>query len=217
MATVMTATGPVQSDQLGFTLTHEHLFGDFSTGPYQWTKTLYQTEVVYEELMRFKNAGGTTIVDMTNGGLREIDPGVFPTKQPVAVRDMAGRTGLNVVMGAGWYREPYYDPYVYRAKTDQIAEDIVRELTEGIDGTDIRAGIIGEIGAEHPTWILPQEERVLRAAARAQKRTGVTLATHTSKGPVGLYQLDLLEGGRGGPTQGHHRPCQSTRRPRIPR
>lgn len=193
MATVMTATGPIASDQLGFTLTHEHVFADFSTGPYQWSNTLYQPEVVYEELMRFKNAGGSTVVDMTSGGIREIDPAVFPWKQPEAVKEMAERTGLTIVLGTGWFREPFYDPYVYQARTDQIADDIVRDLTEGIDGTDVRAGVIGEIGAEHSTWILPQEERVLRAAARAQKQTGVSLATHASAGPVGLYQLDLLE------------------------
>ena len=193
MATVTTATGPIPAEQLGFTLTHEHVYADFSTGPYQWTNTLYQPDVVYEELMRFKNAGGTTVVDMTNGGIRELDPAIFPWKQPVAVKEMAERTGLNIILGTGWFREPYYNPYVYQAKTNQIAEDIVSDLTNGIDGTDICAGIIGEIGAEHSTWILPQEERVLRAAARAQKQTGVSLSTHSSNGPVGLYQLDILE------------------------
>jgi phosphotriesterase-related protein len=104
---------------------------------------------------------------------------------------MAERSGLNVVLGCGWYREPYYEPYLYRWKTDQIAEQMGRDIAEGIDDTGVRAGIIGEIGA-HFTWISPVEERVLRAAARAQKKTGVTLTLHSTRAPLGLDQLDIL-------------------------
>ena len=77
-------------------------------------------------------------------------------------------------------------------RTDQIAEEMVTDLTEGIDGTDVRAGIIGEIGA-HFNWLSAIEERVLRAAARAQIKTGVGLTTHATRGPQGLEQLDVLQ------------------------
>ena len=117
-------------------------------------------------------------------------------KHAVAVRDMAIKTGLNVVLGCGWYRETYYEPRLWRMKTDEIAEEMVRDLTEGIDGTDVRAGVIGEIGA-HFNWLSAIEERVLRAAARAQLKTDVALTTHATRGPQGLEQLDVLQtGGR---------------------
>ena len=105
---------------------------------------------------------------------------------------MAKRTGLNIILGSGWYRETYYWPYVHQTTTDQIAADIERELTEGIDGTDVKAGIIGEIGCRRP-WISAAEERMLRAAARAHKKTGATIATSCLRGPTGRDQLNILE------------------------
>lgn len=182
----MTVTGPIPADQLGFTLIHEHLFLDLMRDDWSNDNFLNDPDLTYQELMRYKDAGGVSLVDQTSGGLRGND------QHPLAIREMAERTGLNIVLGCGWYRETYYDPRLWREKTDQIAEHIEREVTEGIEGTDVRAGFIGEIGA-HFTWLSPVEERVLRAAARAQKRTGVTLGTHATRGPVGLDQLDILE------------------------
>ena len=113
-------------------------------------------------------------------------------KHALAVRDMAERTGLNIILGAGWYREPYYEDRLYRMKTDEIADELVRDVEQGIDGTDVRAGLLGEIGV-HFTWVSPVEERMFRAVARAHKQTGVSIATHALMWPVGLDQLDILE------------------------
>ena len=188
----MTVNGPISPAQLGFTLVHEHLFLDLMRDNWSGNNFLNDPELTYQELMRYKNAGGVTLVDQTSGGLTENDQMVLPIKHPLAVRQVAERTGLNIVLGCGWYRETYYEKYLWRAKTDQIAEEIERDLTSGLAGTDVRAGIIGEIGA-HFTWLSPVEERVLRAAGRAQKRTGVALTTHATRGPVGLDQLDILQ------------------------
>jgi len=192
MGTVMTVTGPIPSDRLGFTLVHEHVFLDLTRDVSGKMSLLNDPELAYRELMRYKDAGGVTLVDQTTGGLRGHDHDILPVKHALAVRAMAERTGLQIVLGAGWYREPYYDRRLYRARTDQIAEELVRDLTEGIEGTDVRAGLLGEIGA-HFTWVSPVEERVFRAVARAQKRTGVSIATHALHSPVGLDQLDILE------------------------
>lgn len=191
MPEVMTVSGPISSDQLGFTLIHEHLFLDLRRDELSVDKLLNDPELAYQELMLYKNAGGVTLVDQTSGGLTESDQQILPIKHPLTVREMAERTGLNIVLGCGWYRETYYDQSLWRKKTDEIAGEMVRDLTEGLDGTDVRAGIIGEIGA-HFNWLSPVEERVLRAAARAQKKTGVMLTTHAIGGPVGLDQLDIL-------------------------
>ena len=191
MREVMTVSGPISSDQLGFTLIHEHLFLDLRRDGWSGDNLLNDPELAYQELMPYKNAGGVTLVDQTNGGLTENDQQILPIKHPLAVREMAERTGLNIVLGCGWYRETYYDRSLWRKKTDEIAEEMVSDLTVGLDGTNVRAGIIGEIGA-HFNWLSPVEERVLRAAARAQKKTGVMLTTHATWGPVGLDQLDIL-------------------------
>ena len=192
MPTVMTVTGPVEASDLGFTLVHEHIFLDMMRDEWSVDRFLNDPELAYRELMLYKEAGGVTVVDQTNGGLRGNDQFLLPVKHAEGVRQVAERTGLNIVLGSGWYREKYYEPYLWRAKTDQIAEEIVTELTEGIEGTGIRAGIIGEIGSQL-NWVSPVEERVFRAAARAHKATGVTVSTHTAWGPVGLDQLDILD------------------------
>jgi len=183
MATVMTVTGPVPADQLGLTLMHEHLFLDLTKDTWTNNNFLTDPDLTLQELQRYKDAGGVTLVDQPHRGLG---------RDPLAVKDMAERSGLNIVLGSGWYREPYYEPYLYRWKTDRIAEQITRDVAEGIDDTGVRAGIIGEIGA-HFTWISPVEERMLRAAARAQTKTGVTLTLHATRAPLGLDQLDILK------------------------
>ena len=195
---IMTVTGPISPDQLGFTLIHEHIFLDLMRDTWDGKGYLNDPEIAENELRLYKDAGGVTLVDQTSGGLREndqdllFDENLNHVKHAVAVRDMARKTGLNIVLGCGWYRETYYEPRLWRMKTDEIAEEMVRDLTEGIDGTDVRAGIIGEIGA-HFNWLSAIEERVLRAAARAQMKTGVGLTTHATRGPQGLEQLDVLQ------------------------
>ena len=192
MGTVMTVTGPIPSDRLGLTLTHEHLFVDLTRDIAGRSSLLNDPELAYRELMRYKDAGGVTLVDQTTRNLHHNDHQLLPVKHPIAVRQLAERTGLNIVRGAGWYREPYYDQRLHRMKTDEVAEELVRDITEGIDGTDVRAGILGEIGANF-TWVSPVEERVFRAVARAHKKTGVSIATHATEWSVGLDQLDILE------------------------
>lgn len=192
MGTVMTVTGPMSSEELGFTSMHEHIYSDLTRDVWGPNNLQNNPELAFRELMHFKDAGGASLVDQTCGGLRGHDHDLLPVKHAVAIRQLAEKTGLNIILGAGWYREPYYEERVYRMKTDQIAEELVGELVEGIDGTDVRAGILGEIGA-HFTWVSPAEERVFRAVGRAQKQTGVLVSTHALFSPVGLDQLDILE------------------------
>ena len=97
-------------------------------------------------------------------------------------------------MGAGWYREAYYpaEALIDRRSVDDLADEIVRDATDGVGASGIRAGIIGEIGTDKP-WLSAQEERVHRAAARAAKRTGLAITTHAVQSSVGLDQLTAFE------------------------
>ncbi len=180
--TVMTVCGPVPADQLGFTLIHEHLLLDLMRDAWIGNHILNDPDLAALELQQYRDAGGVTLVDQTNRGLAQ---------DPLAVKSIAERTGVQVILGCGWYRETYYEAYLNRWKTDQVADQMVADITEGIDGTGVRAGIIGEIGA-HATWVSPAEERVLRAAGRAHKRTGLTITLHATRGPHGLDMLDIL-------------------------
>ncbi len=180
---VVTVLGPVPADQLGVTLTHEHLILDLCRVTRDASQVLNEVPLAIQELGYFGRAGGATVVEVTNRGLG---------RNPGALVEIARATGLNVVMGAGWYREPFYDRSIYERTTNAIADEIVRDLMVGVDDTSIRAGIIGEIGAD-VHYVSPAEERVLRATARAHEQTGVTITTHGVRSPVGLAQLDILE------------------------
>ena len=182
LSEVMTVTGPAAPRDLGFTLMHEHIFLSLLPDHLDPDRVLDDPEVARMELRRYREAGGVTLVDQTCRGLEQ---------RPEAVRRMSEETGLRIVIGCGWYREPFYAPRLYRETANEIADEMIRDITEGIDGTGVRAGIIGELGA-HDTWVSPAEERVLRAGARAHLQTGVTMTTHGLFAPVGLDQLDIL-------------------------
>jgi phosphotriesterase-related protein len=182
---VVTVLGPIDPATIGNTLTHDHVlidaFGLFGDSSYAWI--LDDEDVMARELERFKAAGGSTIIDPTNGGLH---------RQPEGMRRLARRTGLNLVMGTGWYRERCYPGYIREEMPDQLADRMVRDLVIGQDGTDVRAGFIGEIGTERG-FITPAQERVFRAAGRAHRRTGVPILTHTTHfGELAVEQLALL-------------------------
>jgi len=179
---VMTVTGPISPDELGVVLPHEHVFIDL-VREYRGSGLLNDEELAREEIGDVKAAGGRTLVDLTTDEIG---------RDPVALRRVSEATGISIVMGCGHYRDPYLDrSWFDRMDVDAIADDIVHDITEGVGGTGIRAGIIGEIGADRH-YISAAEERSFRAAARAHLRTGVTINTHAARWPVGLAQLRLL-------------------------
>jgi predicted metal-dependent phosphotriesterase family hydrolase len=187
MAHVQTVLGPVDPAALGVTLPHEHtqiaLWHIESRWDY-WQLTR-DAELIATELRAFRDAGGGTIVDLTL-------PGVG--RDPAWLQDVARATGLNVVMGCGWYRTAYYPPelLVDRRSVDSLADELVREIDDGVGDSGVRPGIIGEIGTDKP-WLSALEERVHRAAARAARRTGLALTTHAVMSAVGLDQLTIFE------------------------
>lgn len=179
---VMTVTGPVSGDQLGVVLPHEHIFFNHMK-EYRGDGLMEDEELAVLEVSAAVRAGVRTIVDTTNRDLG---------RQPEKTRRVAQRLGLNIVLGSGWYRHPFIDTAYFDSRsTDDVAADIVHDLEVGIAGTDVRAGIIGEIGCDR--HITSHEERSFRAAARAHLRTGVTITTHAARWPIGLAQLDILE------------------------
>ncbi len=179
----MTVRGPVPAAEIGVTLPHEHIFINLIR-EYRGEGLLNDHALAVTEVTRFQDAGGSTLVDCTNLGLQ---------RDPLALRRVSEETNLNVVMGCGLYRDPYIDrDWLDRTSTDELTELIVHDIEVGADSTDVRAGIIGEIGADK-WYISTSEERSFRAAARAQLRTGLAITTHAARWPIGSAQLDLLE------------------------
>ncbi len=183
---VQTVDGPVDPDELGFTLTHEHVFLEmWATDGQGFVGQLRDEDVLVAELAAFRAAGGSCLVDQTPGGAG---------RDPLGLRRMTARTGLKIVTGCGWYTEPFYPPGddLARRSVNTIADQLVREISDGFGDTGVRPGIIGEIGASQG-WLSPLEERVHRAAARAQLRTGLPLATHTLHHAAGAAQMALFD------------------------
>lgn len=184
---VMTVSGPIPPDRIGFTLPHEHTGIHLWHVPERWdTWELTPDEIgIADELRDFRRRGGSTLVDLTL-------PGVG--RDPERLRRLASRSGVQLVMGCGWYRESYYpaEALIARRSVDDLARELVAEFTDGVAGTGVRPGIIGEIGTDKP-WVSPAEERVHRAAARAARDTGMAISTHAIQSPVGVDQLRIFE------------------------
>jgi len=202
---VWTVTGEVEPAELGITLPHEHLFIDLSdhrreppepirrqvealgldleaepslaTLGYLRRDALWSgrnhriddPELLASELTLAALAGVGTIVDAT---------GILPTRDPEANRRLSERSGVRIVAGSGYYRASAHPLGLGERSVSEIESLLMTEVTEGIDGTGIRAGVLGELGTSG-TELHPVEERVLEAAARVSASTGVPMLVHT--------------------------------------
>lgn len=209
---VKTVCGELGRDQLGTVTTHEHVLLDL-TGFYQelpvpgiedpatqkvemWNLgilsrdcyalrdnlLLVDEEVQAEELARFRDAGGDTVVDASLPGIG---------RDPEALRRISEKTGLNIIMGTGFYVGDTHPKELAGMSDREVADLMVKELTEGVDGTGICAGYIGEIGISE---IFDDKERkILRAAALAQLDTGVAINVHINPWTTnGIEAADIL-------------------------
>ena len=195
MTHVQTVLGLIAPEELGFTLPHEHTQIALWQIPSRWDywQLTRDEPVILEALAAYRAAGGRSLVDLT---ATEVG------RDPDWLAGLARASGLNIVMGCGWYRTAYYpaDALIDRRSVEDLADELVREVTDGVGATGIRPGIIGEIGTDKP-WLTAQEERVHRAAAQAARRTGLAITTHGVLSPVGLAQLRVLEAEGADPTR----------------
>jgi 5-phospho-D-xylono-1,4-lactonase len=179
---VMTALGPIEPGDLGLTLHHEHVVcKPLDVGTDDPDLMLDDPARSLAELEDAFNVGLRAIVDMTPVDYgRDLDD----------VTWVARRSPVHLVLVTGHHKERHAEPFVGDATVDEIAARNVRELTEGIDGTAVKAGAIK--AGTSLNRITPVEERVLRAAARAHLATGAPISTHTDRGTMALEQLAIL-------------------------
>ena len=184
MATVNTVTGPVDTADFGFTLSHEHV-GTNAAGLRHTYPQFIDREGIKEQSTAAMKAvygdGVRTIIDVSTFDLgRDVN----------LIREVAEGSGMQVVVATGNHLavpRPFGE-----VSPDAIAPLYIKEIEEGIEGTGIKAGIIKV--ASDRGGITPQQEIVLRAAARTQKATGVPISTHTwSPERIGDAQVAILE------------------------
>jgi len=170
--------GPLAAAKLGFTLTHEHIcrcpldvFGDRATAIAR----------AVEKLEAAKDAGVDTVVDVTTFDIgRDIRFG----------EEVSRKSGMQIVACTG--QHVFAPESLDKRTVDQIAEIFVREIEQGIDDTDIKAGVI-KVASRNEVLTLA-EENVFRAAARASRRTGVPIETHThARRRAGETQVKIFE------------------------
>lgn len=191
MAMINTVLGPISADELGVTLIHEHLTLSYPGWECDALAIPYDREAIAatcaEALEEAKAYGLKTMVEASPNDLNrdvELD------------RMISERTGINVICATGMYMEAMGKPaYLkFRSQLFDIAaemyETFVKEITQGIGDTGVKAGVI-KVATGHGQ-ITAYEEAVLKAAARAQKETGVPIITHTEAGTMGPEQADLL-------------------------
>ena len=184
MATVNTALGPVDTANLGFTLSHEHVIVSSAGMRHTYPEFYDRQETIEEAVSALKEAydeGLRTMIDMTT-----LDLG----RDVQLLEEVSRRSGVNIILTAGSHLSI---PGVFQGVSpDDIVPLYVREIEEGIDGTDIKPGVIKS--ASDQGGITDLEEVNLRAVARAQKLTGIRISTHTwSPDKVGDQQIRILE------------------------
>ncbi|WP_265306865.1 phosphotriesterase family protein [Verminephrobacter eiseniae] len=144
---------------------------------------LFDAELAIDELMRFRELGGDTVVDPTNLGMG---------RDPSALQKIARRTGLNIVMSTGFYLEPSHPAYVSQKSIDELAAQLIFDVGGADAKPAVVAGLIGEIGVS--ASFTANEEKSLRAAARAAAATGVPLSIHLPGwARHGHRVLDIIE------------------------
>ena len=210
---IQTVTGPIEPDDLGVTLIHEHLYFDLtcyyqppqdekgerltdqelSLSTLGWVRNntmtsrpnlrSYDDDVIASEVELYMGLGGRAMVDCTING---IEP------NPAGLRRISQRTGLHVIAGSGYYIYPSHPPDMDSKTIGDIQEEIVGDLTRGGHGTDVLSGLIGELGASWP--LHPNEEKTFRAGARAHLETGAPISVHPGHDPDSpLSLIELLK------------------------
>jgi phosphotriesterase-related protein len=191
MQTVQTVTGPCSPSELGRTLMHEHLL----VGWPGWEAHLGDDRAAHADRRRICVE---RMHELRELGVRSLlDPCPIDLGRDVELAaEVAAASGVRIVCATGLYKEDEGAPAYFRFRgqfgdaVSEMADLFVRELSEGIGDTGIRAGVIKV--ATGAGRITPYEESVLRAAARAHKATGAPITTHTDRGTMGLEQLAIL-------------------------
>lgn len=210
---VLTVTGPVAPASLGQVLMHEHIFIDIrrplhnprpgrgtpeSKEPLslanlaavrrgriiEHNDLLGDFDEMLAEVGEFRTLGGGTMVEVSNTGLG---------RDARSLARLSRASGLNIVMGAGWYEKNFHPADMDRKSVEEMAAEIVRDIAVGVDGTMIRSGIIGEVGVEGNP-LTPNELKSVRASGRASHITGAPITFHQGGfGEEKFRVLDILE------------------------
>ena len=166
-------------------LAHEHIMVDFigadKTGPERWDRAAVIARMLpYLQALHDQNIN--LFFDCTPNYLG---------RDPVLLRDLSQRSGIQIVTNTGLYKDQYIPAWGRTASVDELAARWIAEYTDGIEGTDIRPGFIKT--AVNPGPLNEEARRCIRAAAVCSRETGLTVATHCGDAVASHQILDILE------------------------
>lgn len=178
---IQTVKGAIQPEKMGITMSHEHLCVDLSRVRLNDDSTFGYSDLVINEINLAKNLGVNTFVEVTCNDMGR------NAEQLVQLSDACN---VNIIASTGFYLDEYHSAKVKNASVEEIAAVFVRDLTEGIDGTSIKAGVIGEVASSKV--MTESERRVLTASAVAAKDVGCAITTHCQNGLLGKEQASIF-------------------------
>lgn len=201
---VVTARGPVEPSALGNVMMHEHLHCDI----YDWGKQelISQEKPIAKERRELLMKEAVPFLRKCNehGCFGFVDTTMPPWRAwPTFYVEMSDATNMHIVLCTGFYREVEFGtywvkkpedaiwPFVREASVEELANFCIKEIVEGINGTDIHAGAI-KLGSSQPR-MTQAERKAFHAGARAQKETGVHITTHCTQIGADVSQLQILD------------------------
>ena len=185
---INTTAGPIKPDQLGRTLVHEHVlagypgwFMDTRLPPFRRADAISRVVDSFQQLHAY---GVRTVIDPCPSDLgRDVE----------FVAEISQRSGITLICTTGVYTEAFGIPYTFRhLETSAIEEIYIREIEDGIGATGIKAGLIKIATGDGA--VSDYERRMLTAATRAARATGVPLISHTENCSCGHDQIDIVTG-----------------------
>jgi phosphotriesterase-related protein len=183
----MTVLGLIRPDEMGVTLTHEHVLVDF-IGADKISRDRYRTDDAFAKILphlkQVRELGGRTLLECTPAYLG---------RDPVLLQRLAKAGGLHLLTNTGYYGaadNKFLPGHAFTESADQLAGRWLKEWREGIDGTKVRPGFI-KIGVGGET-LSDLHRKLVRAAARTHRASGLTIASHTGPAKLALEQLDVL-------------------------
>lgn len=179
---IQTVKGPIKPKKLGITMCHEHLAMDLSRIRGDDDSDFSCEDTIIEEIHAMIQYGVKSLVEVTTNDMGR------NVKQLVRISESCE---LNIVCSTGFYLEQYHPDFIALSEPEQICDIFLHDIQLGIAGTEVKAGIIGEI-ASSMKEITKGEEIVLKGAAKASVVSGLAVTTHCQFGTMAIEQVRLL-------------------------
>jgi len=185
---VMTVNGWIESQQMGFSLIHEHVMADF-IGAEKFSKSRFNEDEVVEVALPFikdiKAKGVDTFIDCTPAYLG---------RDARVLKRLADATGINMLTTTGYYgavNEKFVPAHAYNESAQQLANRWIDEWKFGVEGTTVKPGLIKTSCDKGP--LTPMQRKLIQAAGITHLATGLTIAVHSGNGEAAFEQLEILK------------------------